>query len=135
MSNIYENLLSETREKIKEIRREYLGLITDAQNHALKQVKHDFALLGWGKFRSLKQLTEDGQFERFEQSVVDTSLKIVEINEESNSGTIADSVRLYRVSGSGCSCSDFAYNGLPCKHIYFLANALVDLKKRESLKE
>ncbi|MCM1061720.1 MAG: SWIM zinc finger domain-containing protein [Eubacterium sp.] len=133
MSSIYENLLSETREKIKEIRRESLRRITEVQNNALKQVKQDFSLLGWGKFWDLKQLTEDGQFERFEQSVVDTSLRLIEVNEESKSGTVADSVRLCRVSGSGCSCSDFTYNGLPCKHIYFLASVLVDLKKRESL--
>ena len=33
----------------------------------------------------------------------------------------------YRVSLSECSCFDFASRGKPCKHIYFLADALGEL--------
>ena len=131
MPNFYTTLLSETRAKIKEIRRESFDRITETQNQALLQVEQDFISLGWNKYWTSEQLIEDGQFERLEQSITDTGLDIIEIDEKSGSGKIEDNSRLYRVSGEKCSCIDFTYRGLPCKHMYYLAGVLVGLHNQE----
>ncbi|MBD5111846.1 MAG: SWIM zinc finger family protein [Ruminococcaceae bacterium] len=131
MPNFYTTLLSETRAKIKEIRRESFDRITETQNQALLQVEQDFISLGWNKYWTSEQLIEDGQFERLEQSITDTDLDIIEIDEKSGSGKIEGNSRLYRVSGERCSCTDFIYRGLPCKHMFFLAGVLVGLHNQE----
>ncbi|MBD5111812.1 MAG: SWIM zinc finger family protein, partial [Ruminococcaceae bacterium] len=78
-----------------------------------------------------EQLTAEGQFERLEQSITDTGLNIIEIDEKSGDGKIEDNSRLYRVSGEKCSCIDFIYSGLPCKHMFFLASSLMDLRNNK----
>lgn len=128
MPNIYAPLLSETHTKIKKIRRESFNRITETQNLALLQVGQDFAALGWNRWTP-EQLTAEGQFERLEQSVTDTGLNIIEIDEKSGIGKIEDNSRLYTVSGEGCSCTDYIYRGLPCKHMFFLTSTLIDLRK------
>lgn len=130
MPNFYIPLLYETRAKIKEIRRESFNRITETQNLALLQVARDFAALGWNNWTS-EQLTAEGQFERLEQSITDTGLNIIEIDEKSGDGKIEDNSRLYMVSGEGCSCVDFIYSGLPCKHMFFLASSLMDLRNNK----
>lgn len=131
MPNFYIPLLSETRAKIKEIRRESFNRITETQNLALLQVGQDFTALGWNNWTP-EQLTAEGQFERWEQAAADTDLELIEIDEKSGGAKIEDNSRLYRVSGEKCSCTDFIYSGLPCKHMYFLASALMDLRNRKT---
>lgn len=130
MPNFYMPLLSETRAKIKEIRRESTKRITETQNLTLLQIGQDFAALGWNNWTP-EQLTAEGQFERLEQSITDTGLNIIEIDEKSGDGKIEDNSRLYRVSGEKCSCTDFIYSGLPCKHMFFLASSLMDLRNNK----
>lgn len=132
MPNFYIPLLYETHAKIKEIRRESLRQITEAQTLALAQVNQDFALLGWDKKWTSEQLFANGQFERLEQSVMDSNLKLAAVDEKSKTGIIDDFIARCKVSGAGCSCADFVFRGLPCKHMYFLAGVLVDLHNRET---
>lgn len=131
MEKSYAKLISETRKKIHDIRQESQNRIIEAQKAALAEVEHDFALLGWNKNWNEEQLTADGQYERLEQSVADKNLKLVEIDSHTQIGTVDGCSSSYRVSGTGCSCSDFAYRGLPCKHMYFLAAELIDLYNEE----
>lgn len=131
MPNFYIPLLSETRAKIKEIRRKSIKRITETQNLTLLQIGQDFAALGWNNWTP-EQLTAEGQFERLEQSITDTGLNIIEIDEKSGDGKIEDNSRLYRVSGEKCSCIDFIYSGLPCKHMFFLAGSLMDLRNQKT---
>lgn len=133
MDNTYRKLLSETHDKIRKIRCNSLRQIEDVQNLALTQVEQDFALLGWNKKWTSEQLFTEGQFERLEQSVMDSNLKLVEVNKKSKTGIIDDRIAYCKVSGAGCSCADFIYRGLPCKHMYYLAGVLVGLHNQETL--
>lgn len=132
MENPYAKLLSETYEKIKDIRCSSLKQITEVQSLALAQVEQDFITLDWNKYWTSEQLFSNGQFERFEQSVIDTDLKIVDINDNNKSGVIEDRVALCKVSGSECNCADFVFRGLPCRHMYYLASALINLIKPQT---
>lgn len=133
MENTYTKLISETHAKIKDIRRNSLSQITETQNLALLQVEQDFAALGWNKWTSEQLITEE-QFERLEQSVMDSNLKLAAVDEESGNGIIDDCIAYCKVSGAGCSRADFVFRGLPCKHMYYLAGVLVDLRNRETQK-
>lgn len=132
MKNHYTNLLSETHKEIWDIRHDSLNRITEAQNVALIKIKEDFATLGWNKFWLLRQLLAEGQFEQFEQSVLDPDLKLVQVDEINKTGVVEDRVASCEVSGQKCSCADFTFRGLPCKHLYFLAGVLVDLLDKQT---
>lgn len=132
MENAYAKLVSKTHEKIKDIRRDSLNRIAEVQNLALLQVEQDFALLGWDKKWDLEQLITEEKFERLEQSVMDSNLKFAAVDEDSKTGIIDDFIARCKASGAGCSCADFVFRGLPCKHMYFLAGVLVDLHNRET---
>lgn len=130
----YTDYLSEVHDQINRIRREARRQIAQLQNNALKYTLETFTFLGWNKFWSKSQLTSDGQFERFEQSVSDTSLNVVSLDEKARSGIIDDSSGSFEVSGEKCGCGDFVFRGLPCKHIYYLANALIDENNEMNVK-
>lgn len=123
MKNIYSDLLTKTNTEIKEIRSRAQEKIISAQNYALNQTETDFSLIGW-KTWSPKELHFEGQFERLEQSVLDPYLKTISVNDRLGIGVVEESPASYKVTGEHCECSDFAYRGLPCKHMYFLAGVL-----------
>lgn len=123
MKNIYFDLLTKTNLEIKEIRRRAQEKIASVQNDALAQTETDFSLIGWKKW-SPKELYSDGQFERFEQSILDPHLKASSVNDKIGVGVVDESLASYKVTGERCGCSDFAFRGLPCKHMYFLAGVL-----------
>lgn len=129
--NAFYVLLNNTNEEIKAIRRRAHDEISEAQNRAGAQVRLDFVSIGWKKWLT-RQLTSEGQFERLEQSVVDTQLKIVKLYEQAGFANIADSKGMYKVSGEECECADFVFNGLPCKHMYFLAGVLIKRMKQNN---
>lgn len=128
MEKDYTRIIAEAHEKIKLVRRDAQREIADIKNSALDQVNQDFVSLGWRKYWTWEQLNADEQFERFEQSVTDTKLKLIKIDDHAKSGTIDDASGSYEVSGARCNCADFVYRGFPCKHMYFLAGALVERK-------
>lgn len=123
MKNNYSELLAETNREIKEIRRKAQEKIISAQNDALAQTETDFSLIGWKNWLP-KELYSEGQFERFEQSVLDPNLKASSVNDKIGVGIVEESLASYKVTGERCGCSDFTYRGLPCKHMYFLAGVL-----------
>lgn len=124
MQSKYAPIIAETNEKIKRIRERNMQQIAEEQYKALEKTKQDFTVIGWGKYWRCTDLHKDGQYERLEQSITDTKLKLAKINDISKTGTIDDLSGSYKVSGAGCSCADFVYRGLPCKHMYFLAGIL-----------
>lgn len=132
MENHYTALVSETNEKIMDIRRSAQTQITEAQNLALTKVRQDFIALGWDKFWIIKQLFAEGQFEHFEHSVIDTDLKLVWVDQINKKGVVEDRVASCEVSGQKCTCADFVFRGLPCRHIYYLAGVLIDLLASET---
>lgn len=127
MRNEYTYLISETTEEIKEIRRIAQKKILDKQEAALYRTERDFSILGW-KMWTPRALYADGQFERLERSAMDTELKLVSVNESAGAGIVDEPLGSFRVSGKKCECSDFAYRGLPCKHMYFLAGTLIAMR-------
>lgn len=129
--NGFATLLNTTNEEIKAIRKRARDEISEAQNHAGAQVRLEFVAIGWKKWLT-KDLTSEGQYERLEQSVVDTQLKLVNLYEQAGFANIADSKGMYKVSGEECECADFVFNGLPCKHMYFLAGILIKRMKEKS---
>lgn len=124
MENGYAALISDTKIEIKKIRQRAHSEILEKQKLALAQTERDFSLLGWKKW-STEDLTKEGQFERLEQSVTDTQLKIVLFYEQAQIATIDEPTGSYKVTGEKCECADFIFNGLPCKHMYFLAGVLM----------
>lgn len=131
MEKGYAQLINDTNKKIKDIRCEAQAQITAVKNSALAEVEQDFALLGWNKFWTKEQLNNEWQFDQLEQSVTDKSLRMISLNEHLQRGIVDDRLGSYKVSGSECGCGAFVCNGLPCKHIYFLANALIELLNKD----
>lgn len=130
--NGFYSLLDNTNQEIKAIRKLACDKITEAKNRAGVQARLDFESIGWNHWTE-QDLTADGQFEFLEQSVVDTQLQVVKLYEQAGFANIADTKGMYKVSGEKCECADFVFNGLPCKHMYFLAGVL--LKRRKEREE
>ena len=129
--NGFSVLLDNTNKEIKAIRKRARDEILEAQNRAGAQARLDFESIGWKKWTT-RALTSEGQFERLEQSVVDTQLKIVNLYEQAGFANIADTKGMYKVSDEKCECADFVFNGLPCKHMYLLAGVILKrMKERE----
>lgn len=129
--NGFYNLIENTNSEIKSIRKKALEEISEAKNRAGAQIRLDFVSIGWKKWLT-RELTSEGQFERLEQSVVDTQLKIVNLYEQAGFAKIADTNGMYKVSDEKCECADFVFNGLPCKHMYLLAGVILKrMKERE----
>ncbi len=127
MKKGYTKLIAEVHENIKGIRQNAQRQIAEVQNYALTQAERDFTMLGWNKYWTKEQLTADGQFERLEQSVLDTKLKLISVDQKFKKGIVDGCTGSYEVSGAKCNCADFVYRGLPCKHMYFLSGILVSL--------
>lgn len=134
--NISENglysLLENANQEIKAVRKRACGEILEAKKRAGIQARLEFESIGWKNWTE-QDLTADGQFEFLEQSIADTQLQVVKLYEQAGFANIADSKGMYKVSGEGCGCADFVFNGLPCKHMYFLAGVL--LKQRKEREE
>lgn len=126
--NGFYTLLDNTNQEIKAIRKQACDEISEAKKRAGAQACLEFEKIGWKNWTA-QDLTSEGQFECLEQSVVDTKLQVVKLYEQAGFANIADSKGMYKVSGEGCGCADFVFNGLPCKHMYFLAGVLLKLMK------
>ena len=122
--NGFYDLVENTNSEIKAIRKRALDEISEVKKHAGALALKEFASLCWNKWTE-EDLTAEGQFERLEESIIDPHLELVKLYFQTNSADIADSKGMYRVSGEVCECADFVFNGLPCKHMYFLAGILI----------
>ena len=120
---MYKFNLADSESKIKQIQDDANKKIELVQNEVLSSVEDAFRSIGWN-YWTHDQHMSDGQYKRLYNALNDKRMDIVSIDYEKQSGIISSS-EVYEVSGSGCSCSDFEYRGLPCKHMYFLLSALM----------
>lgn len=106
--NGFSSLPNTTNEEIKAIRKRALDEISEAKNCAGAQVRLDFVSIGWKKWLT-RELTSEGQFERLEQSVVDTQLKIVKLYEQAGSLTLLIPKECTRGIGRGMRVRQFRF--------------------------
>lgn len=97
---------------------------TPMERHILQNMSDDFRSLGWTQWDSAVHY-RPGQLDRIRRAATDKRIYITECDQTSKSALITSANEAaYHVSGSGCSCPDFQYRRLPCKHMYCLAMEL-----------
>lgn len=82
---------------------------------------NDFSSLGWTMWDKSIHMA-DGQMDRMRRAAISRKMKVVFADRNVDRYSIrGESGRDYSVSEKGCTCPDFQYRGLPCKHMYFVA--------------
>lgn len=109
--------------EIKVVQKQAESEIAELHIPVLSESVELFADIGWTSWDS-HSLMADGQYKRISKAVKD-KMELVSIDWATKSGQV-QGTSLYNVSERGCTCQDFEFNSLPCKHMYFLAMQLAE---------
>ena len=95
---------------------------SEMRNYTINAISKDFHRPRWDIWDDSVHRA-DGQYDRIERAFHSERgvFKILKYNADTGTATIKGKTGTYSTSPEGCSCKDFAFRNLPCKHMYFLA--------------
>lgn len=116
MNRLFE-IINESERSIKELTEAYNTHSALIKHSTLLSIKEAFTQIGWNNWDDDAFLS-DGQYERLVKAYYDKKMSVVEVSADKKFGKVLSSSE-YTISPNGCTCSDFSYRKLPCKHMFF----------------
>ena len=95
----------------------------DIRKYNIHQMSKLFSSMpGWDTWdKSIHEV--DGQYARMEKAAL-KDMTVISYRPQQTAAVVQGESGSYNVSCDGCSCQDFQYRHLPCKHMYLLAMEL-----------
>ena len=88
-------------------------------------ITNDFNNVGWTGWGPDIHLQND-QIGRMMRTAKSKSMTLIQYDANTRTAYVqGEHEEVYKITKRGCSCRDFAYRGLPCKHMYFAVSEIV----------
>lgn len=109
--------IEESEKQIDELRKTFEAESASIKHATLMSAQEIFNQLGWTNWNS-EVFFADGQYERLVKAYRDKKMFISSISSDKKEGSVMGSSE-HTVSSNRCTCNDFLFRGLPCKHMFF----------------
>lgn len=98
----------------------------DIDEYFIAVATYGFDLCGWTYWDSSVHHAE-GQLDRLQRATTSDNMFVLDYDEVTKTARVSgEKDDVYIVNEHGCSCRDFRFRQLPCKHMYLVATEMVN---------